>query len=504
MATILEHPILGRIQGKTGQGVVQYLGLKYATLKNCLAEPRLCTGTDYAQWARGGSTDATKLGPTVIHDPNACSLEQRLIQQSLPVSDLVQSDLNGLNLNITLPTGSLGLLPVFVFIHGGGFSVGSNAWPQYDLARIVQHSVSMGKPVIGVGINYRLGVSGFLTSQELRNAGYKGNNGIRDQRAAFEWIKTHIGGFHGDPDNITAVGESAGAISCTLHLQSPTPLFKRILSMSGTSLLFKPLPPPASEGSYQEYVKAFKLEDLSAEERINVLLNLPAEDLHNFTSKIPLIPVIDNDVVGPSPTYAQLMSKDESCLPGKKWTDGLMIGDCQFDASIFGIILMGRTNGICQAFRNSITNSLRNYDGAAQAILEEYHIKADSEDESTMYAILQFANDIAFAAPVTAFTRFWTPSDVYVYHFNEPNPWEGPGKGLATHILDVAFLLLNFNDHLSEPQKSTAKLFAGHFIDFVNGEAPFPACVTRTEELQIVFYMQQYPRHVTRGQLEAP
>lgn len=58
--------------------------------------------------------------------------------------------------------------------------------------------------------SYRLGVAGFLTSEELRAAGYKGNNYLRDQRAGVEWVKRHISGFGGDPDNITLVGESAG------------------------------------------------------------------------------------------------------------------------------------------------------------------------------------------------------------------------------------------------------------------------------------------------------
>lgn len=55
-----------------------------------------------------------------------------------------------------------------------------------------------------------MGVFGFLTSEELRNSGYLGNNGLRDQQAAFEWIKKNISGFGGDPDNITVGGESAG------------------------------------------------------------------------------------------------------------------------------------------------------------------------------------------------------------------------------------------------------------------------------------------------------
>jgi carboxylesterase type B len=49
-----------------------------------------------------------------------------------------------------------------------------------------------------------------LTSEELRAAGYKANNGFRDQRTAIEWVHRHIADFGGDPDNITLAGMSAG------------------------------------------------------------------------------------------------------------------------------------------------------------------------------------------------------------------------------------------------------------------------------------------------------
>ncbi len=56
-----------------------------------------------------------------------------------------------------------------------------------------------------------MGLPGFLTSVEMREAGYKANNGLRDQINAFLWIKKYIGGFGGNPADITFIGESAGA-----------------------------------------------------------------------------------------------------------------------------------------------------------------------------------------------------------------------------------------------------------------------------------------------------
>ncbi len=84
--------------------------------------------------------------------------EYSFIQKSLPMPPMTMSELDGLNLNVTVPlidgkTPSADTqLPVFVFVHGGGFALGSNAWPHYDHARIVKQSAEMGLPVIGVGI----------------------------------------------------------------------------------------------------------------------------------------------------------------------------------------------------------------------------------------------------------------------------------------------------------------------------------------------------------------
>ena len=55
-----------------------------------------------------------------------------------------------------------------------------------------------------------------MTSKELRNAGYKANNGFHDQRIALRWIKQFIGGFGGDPNEITVSGESAGGCQSLL------------------------------------------------------------------------------------------------------------------------------------------------------------------------------------------------------------------------------------------------------------------------------------------------
>lgn len=87
-----------------------------------------------------------------------CDAEFGIIQHALPKPDLTVSELHGLNLNVTVPLmqrklpGLGSKLPVCVFIHGGGYSTGSNSWPQYSQARMVKLSADMGFPMIGVGI----------------------------------------------------------------------------------------------------------------------------------------------------------------------------------------------------------------------------------------------------------------------------------------------------------------------------------------------------------------
>ncbi|KAJ5659236.1 hypothetical protein N7507_005687 [Penicillium longicatenatum] len=125
---------------------------------------------------------------------------------------------NCLNLNVIRPQSeSEDLLPVLLWIFGGGWQQGSTADPRYNMSYIIQQSADNGKPVIGVSINYRLAAFGFLDSKEVRAEGNT-NLALRDQRVAMHWVKENIHAFGGDPDKVTIWGESAGAYSVGDHL----------------------------------------------------------------------------------------------------------------------------------------------------------------------------------------------------------------------------------------------------------------------------------------------
>lgn len=121
-------------------------------------------------------------------------------------------------------------LPVIVYIHGGGFVLGSSSNP--SVSPPPDTLVSQGG-VVYVAANWRLGPFAFLSSSAMRGGG--GMLGIQDQQAALRWVRRYIRAFGGDPGQVTLMGESAGAISICLHLVLPSSrgLFKKAIMESG-------------------------------------------------------------------------------------------------------------------------------------------------------------------------------------------------------------------------------------------------------------------------------
>ncbi|KAH6979453.1 Alpha/Beta hydrolase protein [Fusarium venenatum] len=125
-----------------------------------------------------------------------------------------------LSINIIRPAGRpKKLLPVLVWIYGGGLYAGSSADPQYNLSGIVKVSQDIKEPVLAVSFNYRLGMWGFLQNFNLLKEG-NANAGLLDQRLALRWIQENIEAFGGDPERVVVWGESAGAQSIAYQMFS--------------------------------------------------------------------------------------------------------------------------------------------------------------------------------------------------------------------------------------------------------------------------------------------
>ncbi|KAK3072481.1 hypothetical protein LTR53_006733 [Teratosphaeriaceae sp. CCFEE 6253] len=488
--TTIDHPEIGKVRGtKAKEGVEQSRGIQYATVKDRFA-PAVLKIYD------GQGIEATSIGPQTAPLLQGAEHEQDLIQHRLPNTPVAFSDTEGLNLNITYPTPrnredylyqASHPLPVLVFIHGGGFMVGSASYPQYDMARFVALSAAKGLPIIAVTLNYRLGPPGLLTSKEMREHGYLPNNALRDQRVAIEWVRKYIAGFGGDPDNITLAGESAGSISCCHHLQAKEKLFKRVIAMSGTGLLIPPFPVEAAELNYVAAIKALGLEEKSVEERMERLCTMDAGELRAKLASMPMLPVVDDELPVAPYKFADFASgKAREGIAGSTWCEEMMIGDCAFDGSIQSLRIGHRKKGCAKQFCDEMKRA-SDSPQHAEKLLEGYGITPDLDDETAYERILETLNDIGFYTPTLAYAKALSGGmKTYMYRSNEPNPWGGPWKGKANHILDVALLFQNFNEYLDEAQRKSADAFAEGVIRFVSGQAPWEPWTADAKKAMVI------------------
>lgn len=152
-----------------------------------------------------------------------------------------------LYLNVWRPATSETNLPVIVFFHGGSNVSGYTADPVYDGAALAKAANA-----IVVTPNFRLGVLGFFNLPQLRTgdaAADSGNFTLLDHIKALQFVRTNAQAFGGNPQNVTIMGQSAGAINVWALQTSPAMvsssprLFHRTVPLSGGISLASSLPP---------------------------------------------------------------------------------------------------------------------------------------------------------------------------------------------------------------------------------------------------------------------
>ncbi|GJQ72646.1 hypothetical protein Trydic_g1308 [Trypoxylus dichotomus] len=169
-----------------------------------------------------------------------------------------------------LPSDS-SLLPVMVWIYGGAFIEGNSSYALYGPDRLVAEGI------IFVSFNYRLGIFGFLSTND--NVA-PGNIGLKDQIFALKWVQNNIKAFGGDPNKVTIFGVSAGAASVSYLTLSPLAegLFNKAIMESGSALCLWTLSRTASKAAFKTGTKlgivAFTSQDL-----VSQLKTIPAYDL---------------------------------------------------------------------------------------------------------------------------------------------------------------------------------------------------------------------------------
>jgi para-nitrobenzyl esterase len=218
----------GRISGVTDSlGVTSYKGIPFAAppVGNLRWKPPQPT----AHWEGVRNAD---------HFGNACVQKQSYsrLPWTKPFMEQGPTSEDCLYLNVWTAAKTAGeRRPVMVWFHGGGFTEGSASIAVYDGTQLAKRGVVL------VGVNYRLGVLGFLTYPALSKEsahGVSGNYGLLDQIAALHWVQKNIAAFGGDPNRVTIFGQSAGAGAVYDLMQSPLArgLFVRAIAESGPGL----------------------------------------------------------------------------------------------------------------------------------------------------------------------------------------------------------------------------------------------------------------------------
>ncbi|KAJ5619009.1 triacylglycerol lipase [Penicillium lagena] len=350
-------------------------------------------------------------------------------------------------------------LPVAVWIYGGGWVAGGSQDPRYNLSFIIEQSVQMDKPMIGVSLNYRLQGWGFMYGEEVVKEGDATNAGLHDQRLALHWIQENIAAFGGDPSKVVIWGQSAGAESVGAHLVAyggrDDGLFRAGIAESGTPVSATAYV-TASEWQthYDAIVSATNC--TGTPDTLACLRSVDTWALNDvlnssIVSNEAYRPVIDGEIIQGS-TLTQLREGKFAHVP-------LLIGS-NFDEGTNFAGKFGTINTTAQ-FRDMVqtwgpNDTVIDTIDALYPDIPAIGIPAtlDGRPPPNLQGEYgyQWKRDCAFVGDIQMHalrrttTQMWAKYDVpaYSYHFNVLVNGQPPEMG-ATHFQEVAFVFHNIH-----------------------------------------------------------
>lgn len=365
-----------------------------------------------------------------------------------------------LYLNIWSPAqSSNSKKPVVVFIHGGGFVEGSGSVSIYDGENLAKEGV------VFITLNYRLGEMGFLAATGLNEAkDATGNYGLEDQIAALKWIKDNVAQFGGDADNITIMGQSAGANSVlTLNLSPLTDgLFaKSVIESSSPTFYHSGLDGEAlltsrmTSLTYEQ--KVAKTDAYLQQKGIKVaaLKTMPTEEIIKLFNRreVPVTPAIDGKVL--DKTMYEILTTTQ------RHTGPIMLG-----------VNKDETSGFIPSYRTDTQADFdqyiaRSYPSSAQQIAELFPAKSVKE--------LNRQENLAATHNLSKLLASYTGNKVYTYYFDQDVSWKAQAAYGTFHTAEVPFILKTL-DKVDGPvtadQRKASDIFSGHLVQFAKSGNP--------------------------------
>jgi para-nitrobenzyl esterase len=395
---------LGAVRGVAKGACVQWRGIPYAAPPT--GERRFRAPAPAVPWT--GERDATKFGPVAMQarDPRAVMVSGIAEHAAMSEDCLV--------VNVYAPASYADgrKRPVMVWIHGGAFIMGTAAMPLYNGAAFAE------RDIVVVTLNYRLGLFGLLYLGDLGGA-EEGNCALLDQVAALRWVRDNIAAFGGDPDRVTVMGESAGAVSVANLLAMPAArgLFQRAILQSGASGLSPPTRADATE------LATSVLADLGV--TTGELADLPADRILAVQQRETLSrglgafsPYVDGVTIPRLPI--------EIVAAGQGARVPLLLGSNRDEWSLFDVFL---GEGVTRIVRAQIEGRL----GA-----ETERVVAAYRETRGDKAWLDLIGDVAFRIPMIRLAEH-QPAPVYMYRFD----WTSPamnGRLGAAHAMELPFV----------------------------------------------------------------
>ncbi len=334
-----------------------------------------------------------------------------------------------LTLNVVTPEGrSDEPLPVMVFIHGGGYILGSSATPLYDGAALARRGC------VYVSVNYRLGALGCLDLSSLSTSDIPidSNLFLRDLVMALQWVRDNIAEFGGDPSKVTIFGESAGAhITATLlAVPAAEGLFARAISESPASGMVRSTETAAEFAERfarllgaREQGAAEALMRASAAQLVDTQHRLIDQGMENRLGAFPIGPVSGDDCVPVDPVDAM--------RSGRAHRVPLIVGTNAEEGRLFTRFL--KMLPVNQAM---IEELLADTEPAARQ-----RITAAYPDYPAPSACIQLGGDFAFSSAAWQIAEaHGTHAPTYLYRYDyAPRTlrWSGLGATHATELFAV-------------------------------------------------------------------
>jgi para-nitrobenzyl esterase len=413
----------GRVAGAEVGGILRFLGIPYAAPP--LGSLRFRPPAPCCPWA--GIRDASAYGPIALQPPPPLAL--------LGAGSGLAQDESCLTLNVFTPRADAAHRPVLVWIHGGGFTMGSGAEPGYDGAPLARRG-----DVVVVTFNYRLGALGLATHPDFAGRGEaSGNWALLDQIAALRFVRENAARFGGDPENVTIFGESAGGVSVGLLLAAPEArgLFRRAIVQSGAPL---PLPRAQALEATGALLEALGLDarDAARLREIEATRLLAAQTRWAEVSargRLAVRPCVDG-VVLPRPAIDAVAGGAADDVP-------LLVGTTRDEYKLFASLDPGLRGLDDAGLRARLARLLPGGDAAAGVAIDVYRsarlARGEKADAREVWCALM--TDRMVRAPLLRLAEAHAArgNPVFVYRFDWESPAEGGALG-ACHGLELAFV----------------------------------------------------------------